>query len=96
MSRTAEKVLADFAGRDVGHDFDEHAFVRSELSESVFETDRAEEFGPSSRRVFHAIEMFMELIDVLTSILVAFSRLTTDWRMTGINDALNKGHLNAY
>ena len=64
------------------------------MSESVFETDRAEEFGPSSRRVFHAIEMFMELIDVLTSILVAFSRLTTDWRMTGINDALNKDHLN--
>jgi hypothetical protein len=35
----------------------------------------------------------MELIDVLTAILVAFSRLTIDWRMTGINDALNKGHL---
>jgi hypothetical protein len=64
------------------------------LSEYVFETDRAEEFGPSLRRVFHAIEMFMELIDVLTSILVAFSRITIDWRMTGINDALNKGHMN--
>ena len=64
------------------------------MSESVFETDRAEEFGPSSRRVFHVIEMFMEIIDILTAILVAFSRLTIDWRMTGINDALNKGHLN--
>jgi hypothetical protein len=63
------------------------------LSESVFETDGAEAFGPSSRRVFHALEMFMELIDVLTSILVAFSRFKIDWRMTGINDALNNGHL---
>ena len=46
------------------------------------------------RRIFHALEMVMELIDVLTSILVAFSRLTVDWRMTWINDALNKGYLN--
>ena len=66
----------------------------SRTAEKELATARAEEFGPSSTRVFHAIEMFMELIDVLTSILVAFSRLTTDWRMTGINDALNKDHLN--
>ena len=66
----------------------------SRTAEKELATARAEEFGPSSTRVFHAIEMFMELIDVLTSILVDFSRLTTDWRMTGINDALNKGYLN--
>ena len=52
------------------------------------------QFGPSLRRIFHALEMVMELIDVLTSILVAFSRLTVDWRMTWINDALKKGYLN--
>jgi len=37
----------------------------------------------------------MELIDVLTSILVAFGRLTVDWGMIEINDALDKGYLNA-
>ena len=66
--------ISGFAGLDVGHNFDEHAFVELELGESEFEADGAEEFviqfGPSLRRIFHALEMVMELIDVLTSILV--------------------------
>ena len=37
VSRTAEKVLADLP--DVGNDFHEHAFIRLELRESVFEAD---------------------------------------------------------
>ena len=35
----------------------------------------------------------MKLIDVLASIFVAFGWHTVDW-MTGVDDALNKGHLN--
>jgi len=37
--------------------------------------------------------MLMKLIDVLASIFVAFGWHTVDW-MTGVDDALNKGHLN--
>jgi hypothetical protein len=86
--------VSGFPGFGVRHNFDEHAFVGLELGESVFEADEAEEFVLSSRGMFHAIEMLMELIDVLTSILVAFGRLTVDWRMIEINDALDKGYLN--
>ena len=41
----------------------------------------------------NAVEMLMKLIDVLTSILVAFGVLAVDWRVTGINDALDEGSL---
>jgi hypothetical protein len=36
--------ISGFAGLDVGHNFDEHAFVELELGESEFEADGAEEF----------------------------------------------------
>ena len=39
VSRTAEKVLTDLPDFGVGNDFHEHAFIRLELKESVFEAD---------------------------------------------------------
>jgi hypothetical protein len=64
------------------------------LGESVVETDGSDQFGPSARGIFHAVEMLMKLIDVLASTFVAFGGLAVDWRMTGIDDALKEGSLN--
>ncbi len=65
------------------------------MGESAVEADGAEKVGPCARGIFHyaAEEMLMKLIDVLASIFVAFGWHTVDW-MTGVDDALNKGHLN--
>ena len=53
-----------------------------------------EKLAPSTRRVFHAVEVPEEKVAVLAAVFVAFGALAVDGWLVGVDDALNEGNCN--
>ena len=51
-------------------------------------------FGPSARRIFHAVEVLMKLVNIVTSIFITFGGLTIDRWMIRVDNTLDEGNLN--
>ena len=77
----------------VGYDLDEYALVGLQLGEAEVNADRAKEFVPAPRRVSHAVQAAVELIDVLLFVFIAFGWLAVDGGLIGVDDALDECYL---